>query len=124
MCSCGDDVAVSICRAHSRQFTLFVCAQCRLAAVGAFVTRRRQQMLSCWHCSEAVNTPPAANDVYSQQTACTTTANPHKPRQHHAQSKYPSSTQMHGVDYCDNYRTRLGKVPKLASTRDGNAAPS
>ena len=36
MCSCGDDVAVSICRAHSRQFTLFVCAQCRLA-VGASV---------------------------------------------------------------------------------------
>ena len=37
MCSCGDDVAVSICRAHSRQFTLFVCAQCRLAAVEASV---------------------------------------------------------------------------------------
>ena len=67
----------------------------------ASVTRWRQ-MLSCWQCSEAVNTPPAANDVYSQQTACTTAAKPHKPRQHHAQSKYPSSTQRYGVDYCDN----------------------
>ena len=50
----------------------------------ASVTRRRRQMLSCWQCSEAVNTPPAATDVYSQQTACTTTAKPHKPHQHHA----------------------------------------
>ena len=57
----------------------------------ASVTRRRRQMLSCWHCSEAVNTPPAATDVHSQQTACTSTAKRHRPRQHHAQSKYPSA---------------------------------